>query len=127
MGSGAELFERIAGDVATGPGVTRGRMFHAPDLRVHGKVFAFVGRDGRLIVKLPPERVQQVLAEGEGDLVELGGRRMREWVGLCGAASGDGAPDGAAAEGPGAGTGVERRWRAAVDDACAYVRRLHEP
>lgn len=127
MGSGAELFERIAGEVANGPDVTRGRMFHAPDLRVHGKVFAFVGRDGRLIVKLPPDRVQQVLAEGEGDLVELGGRRMREWVGLSGAASGDGASDDAAARGQDTGAAAEPRWRAAVDDACAYVRRLHEP
>ncbi|MEH0109755.1 hypothetical protein V6N00_08545 [Tersicoccus sp. MR15.9] len=110
-------------------------MFHAPDLRVHGKVFAFVGRDGRLIVKLPPARVRQILAAGQGDLVELGGHRMREWVGLPGAADGDalasdgadGTADDGAAGGPDIDAAVEPRWRAAVDDACAYVRSLQEP
>jgi hypothetical protein len=66
------------------PGVERGKMLSASGLRdpAAGKFFAFVTR-GQLVVKLPAERVTELIASGEGRVFDAGkGRPMKEWVGL---------------------------------------------
>ncbi len=45
-----------------------------------GKVFCFVTRDGRLAVKLPPVRIKPLIESGEGVLLRMGQRTMREWA-----------------------------------------------
>lgn len=62
------------------PGDERGRMLHSPGLKTGGKFFAFAAK-GELIVKLPAARVNELIANGEGQPCSPGnGRPMREWV-----------------------------------------------
>jgi hypothetical protein len=70
------------------PGVTQqGRGFGSSSLRVGGKMFATLSSDGALVVKLPRQRVDALVAAGEGRPFEPGpGRVMTEWLEL-GAAS----------------------------------------
>jgi hypothetical protein len=65
-------------------GVEQGRMLAATGLKDtgSGKFFAFVN-DGDLVVKLPADRVGELIASGEGGVFDAGkGRPMKEWVRL---------------------------------------------
>ena len=76
-----EIVRKLCGDrdvsVMTSGGMKR---FGASgELRVNGRMFAFSTR-GRLIVKLPRERVAALIADGVGRPCTMGNRTMREWV-----------------------------------------------
>jgi TfoX/Sxy family transcriptional regulator of competence genes len=75
-----DLLDRIADDFSDQPEVAMGTMFGSPGLRVGGKVFAFLGFDGELIVKVPRERVRELVDAGTAEQVTMGKRTMREWV-----------------------------------------------
>ncbi len=49
-----DLFDPIAERWLQIDGVDIGRMFGSEGLRIRGKIFAFVGFDGDLMLKLPP-------------------------------------------------------------------------
>ena len=68
--------------LALHPGDEEGRMLHSTGLRTGGKFYAFAsGAD--VIVKLPAERVAELVASGAGSPCETKpGRAMREWVQL---------------------------------------------
>src|SRR5689334_20287935 len=57
--------------------------FGANALHVHGKIFAALTRNGRLLLKLPPARIAEVLAAGRGERFASGGRVMNGWVTLA--------------------------------------------
>jgi hypothetical protein len=62
--------------------VEQGRIFHSTGLKTGGKFFGFVTR-GELVVKLPAERVDELITSGAGLPFDAGkGRPMREWVRL---------------------------------------------
>ena len=76
------------------PGVTQhGRGFGSSALRVNGKVFATLSPAGALVVKLPRQRVDALVAAGQGRPFEPGpGRVMKEWLELNAASGQDWAP-----------------------------------
>jgi TfoX/Sxy family transcriptional regulator of competence genes len=77
------LFERIVSRFRDDPAVTppgEGRKFGASGLKVDNKLFAMVSK-GELVVKLPRERVDELIAEGKGTRFDPGhGRLMKEWA-----------------------------------------------
>jgi hypothetical protein len=54
--------------------------FGSGALKVRGKIFAMIASKGRFVVKLPRERVSDLVNDGKGRLFEPGpGRIMKEW------------------------------------------------
>jgi hypothetical protein len=74
-------FERLAQRFLSDPAVSRGTGFGSnPGLRVRGKIFAMLAR-GELVLKLPKEEVDELVASGAGVRFDAGkGRPMKEWV-----------------------------------------------
>jgi hypothetical protein len=77
------LFEQLVARFTADPAVTPppgGSGFGASGLKVEGKLFAMlVGAD--LVVKLPRQRVDELVASGTGGRFDPGhGRVMKEWA-----------------------------------------------
>ena len=71
------------------PGTGFGR---SEGLRIRGKIYA-INKDGELILKLPAERVEELIDSGIGSAWGPGpGRIMREWVAIPGTRHPDWAP-----------------------------------
>lgn len=87
--------------------ITVGTMFRSPGIRVGGKIVAFLGHDGRLIVKLPRSRAVTLLEAGDAQPVTMGARTMREWVSV---------PPGATAE------ETLASWLPLAQEGLAYMR-----
>ena len=97
-----QTWRTIATSQLTERGVTTGTGFgRSEGLRISGKIYAMLV-DGELVVKLPRERVDELVAVGAGRRFDPGrGRLMKEWATVP----------------PSAG----RRWRALVDEARGFV------
>ncbi len=84
MDSDDPRFAPAVAAFATDQQVDRGKMFGSVGLKVNGKVFAMVVK-GRLVVKLPNERVDALVASGSGDYFDPGhGKLMKEWIAVTG-------------------------------------------
>jgi TfoX/Sxy family transcriptional regulator of competence genes len=82
----AERFDAVVRAFARRRGVTTGRMFGSLGLKRDGKTFAMLVK-GRLVVKLPRERVEELVAARAGQPFDPGhGRLMREWLEVAPAA-----------------------------------------
>ena len=77
------LFDRVSERLLREDGaVEQTRMMNSDGLKTAGKFFAMVSR-GELVVKLPRERVDELVAAGAGHRFDPGhGRLMKEWVAL---------------------------------------------
>jgi hypothetical protein len=84
----AASWDRIEESELELPGVASGTGFGgSAGLRIGGKIFAMYN-DGELIVKLPVDRVGELIASGDGRPWGPGtGRIMKEWVAVSEAAS----------------------------------------
>ncbi|MGH9195624.1 MAG: hypothetical protein ACRD1T_07785 [Acidimicrobiia bacterium] len=78
---GERLFKQLVTRFGADPRVSLGTGFGtSPGLRVGSKVFAMLIK-GDLVLKLPKERVDQIIASGGGAPFDPGhGRLMKEWV-----------------------------------------------
>jgi hypothetical protein len=95
---GRERLAEAAGDLVARPDVGVGRMFGSEGYSVQGRLFAFVAGDGRLVVKLPSERIHELGL----DHVIMRGSPLREWAAV---------PFDAGSE----------RWRDLAEQACTFV------
>ncbi len=58
-----------------------GKGFGSRALKVNGKIFAMMSSKGQFVVKLPKERVNELVTAGKGEYFDPGrGRLMKEWV-----------------------------------------------
>jgi TfoX/Sxy family transcriptional regulator of competence genes len=97
-----QLWEPIARDQLAKRGVTGGTGFGTNEgLRVSGKIFAMLVR-GELVVKLPRDRVDELVEAGAARRFDAGkGRPMKEWASVPASAS--------------------RRWKGLVEEARTFV------
>jgi hypothetical protein len=105
MGTEATSYEAVAHELLADPAVVTGRLFGHPCLKIGGKVFA-CEHEGELLIKLPPERLGELKADGARDFTPMG-RRMNGWVKVP-------EPDGDAVA----------AWTALADEAKAFVAEL---
>jgi hypothetical protein len=64
------------------PGITVGKLFASYGLKVDGKIFVMVVK-GKLVLKLPKSRVDELVASKAGKHFEPGpGRVMKEWIAM---------------------------------------------
>ena len=77
-----EMFDAVAARLmAEDPSIERAKMFASMGLRTGGKFFAMAMKD-ELGLKLPRERVDELVASGAGQRMGTGGRQMKEWISL---------------------------------------------
>src|SRR5919202_897705 len=84
--------------------VSLGRMFGSTGLLRNGKFFAFVGRAGDLVLKLPEAQAAKLVSQGQAGAVKAGRNPTREWVSV-----------------PQAANGSTQLWRELLADAYAYA------
>jgi hypothetical protein len=86
-GGGSKAFDAVVAAFAQDrrvepPEAERGA-FGSNGLKVDGRIFAMLVK-GALVVKLPRERVAELLETGRGAPFDAGkGRPMKEWVTVC--------------------------------------------
>jgi hypothetical protein len=107
--AGLELLRELASELEHDGPVTIGTMFRSPGIRIGDKIVAFLGHDGRLIMKLPRARAVELVEAGTAELVTMGTRTMREWVEL---------PAGEDAE------ATLATWLPLAREALQYVRQI---
>ena len=76
-----QLFDEVATRLLEeDPSLGQGQMFNAIGLKTGGKFFAMVVKD-ELVLKLPADRIDQLIVDGEGRRFDPGhGRLMKEWA-----------------------------------------------
>ena len=105
-----ERWERLVGAMLDQPGTTYGsggegpkRAFGSTSLKTEGKIFAMLVK-GRLIVKLPRGRVDELVASRRGEAFDPGhGRIQKEWLVV--------------------GSDSDEDWRAMATESESYVAR----
>jgi TfoX/Sxy family transcriptional regulator of competence genes len=98
------ILDELAVEFLQRSDVRRGPMFGSQGLLRNGKFFAFVGRAGDLVLKLPEAQATQLVSQREATAVKAGRNVTREWVSV-----------------PLPPSGGAQRWRELLGDAYAYA------
>ncbi|MGW7681553.1 hypothetical protein ACWGID_12480 [Kribbella sp. NPDC054772] len=99
-----ELYDELTDDLLYDPAIGRGTIMGHPCVRLAGQFVTCLERNGTsLILKLPADRVTELIADGTGDPFAPTGNPMREWVSIP-------VPDRAA-------------WQALIAEAVAFARQ----
>src|SRR3954451_24392178 len=81
--AGRDLYEELTDDMLYDPAIGRATMMGYPCVRLAGRFLAtYDEKQGCLVVKLPRERVQEVIEAGDGDPFAPAGKVFREWVAI---------------------------------------------
>ena len=76
-----DAYETASRQLLGEPGVEAGTMMKTPCLRYRGDFLGMIfEREDALIVKLPAERVSELVNSGRGNPFEFTGKRFREWL-----------------------------------------------
>lgn len=95
------LFTAVAAHHGVAWAPSDSQKFGANALRVNGKIYAALTRAHRLLLKLPPARVAELLAAKRAERMQSGGRVMNGWITLA--------------------PGDKAEWIALSDEARAFV------
>ncbi len=83
----AKHFDEVVEALRDYPGVTipsvsaTSKKFGSSGLRIDNKIFAMISSKGQFVVKLPRERVNDLVASGIGEYFDPGhGRLMKDWL-----------------------------------------------
>ncbi len=74
------IFDPIVDSLLERDGVDLGPMFGVTGVRVRGKVFACIGYDADLMLKLPRDRVDELESEAVATRIVMRGRPLKEWA-----------------------------------------------
>jgi hypothetical protein len=78
-----DLYNELTDDLLYDPAIGRATMMGFPCVRLAGKFLASFDSKARcLVVKLPRERVTELVENGNGDLFAPAGKVFREWVSI---------------------------------------------
>jgi hypothetical protein len=76
-----DLYDELTDDLLYDPAIGRATMMGYPCVRLAGRFLAsYDDKAGCLVVKLPRERVTELVEKGQGDPFAPAGRVFREWV-----------------------------------------------
>jgi len=81
--SSEEGYARVVKALLTNSKVTQSEKkgFGSSALTIDGRIFATLNHEGKLLVKLPKQRVDALIASGEGERFDSGsGPPMKEWA-----------------------------------------------
>ena len=78
-----DLYDELTDDLLYDPAIGRATMMGYPCVRLAGKFLAsYDDKAGRLVVKLPRDRVAELVEDAHGDPFAPAGRIFREWVSI---------------------------------------------
>jgi hypothetical protein len=80
-GDARDLYDELTDDLLYDPAIGRATMMGYPCVRLAGRFLAsYDDKTARLVVKLPRERVTELVETGTGDRFAPAGKIFREWV-----------------------------------------------
>ena len=78
-----DLYDELTDDMLYDPAIGRATMMGYPCMRLAGRFLAsYDDKAGYLVVKLPRERVAELVQVGDGDPFAPAGKVFREWVSI---------------------------------------------